>query len=74
MTGKWKVTIDTGPKVGTLEGNGRGKITGYVSGYGTFIGTHGTDDFEGVKKRGSFTFQQTDLHITMEALGTIMWP
>ena len=69
--GAWLITIT--PQ-NTLGGYGRGIITGYVFFSGTFMGTHGTGAFEGVKKMGSFSGNMASLPYIMDAWGTIMYP
>jgi len=71
LSGKWLVTITTQD---TMTGNGRGTITGFVFGSGTFAGTHGTGIFEGVKKMGSFNVNMASIPYTIDALGTIIYP
>lgn len=69
--GTWLITIT--PQ-NTLGGYGRGIITGYVFCSGTFVGTHGTGAFEGVKKMGEFYCSMASLPYIMDAWGTIMYP
>jgi len=71
FSGKWLVTITPQD---TMAGSGRGTITGFMFGSGTFAGTHGTGIFEGVKKMGSFSVNMASLPYTIDALGTIMYP
>ncbi|MDH5690871.1 MAG: hypothetical protein OEY81_05535 [Candidatus Bathyarchaeota archaeon] len=68
---KWVITITSQD---TLAGSSRGKLTmPFVS--GTFVGTHGTGDFEGVKIMGSYEGFHPDLtHIVADAEGTIKHP
>jgi len=71
---KFKITITKGRSRGTLSGSSRGKIT-MPQFSGTFVATHGTGDFEGVKIKGSFEGFHPDLeHIVAEAEGTIKYP
>jgi len=70
-SGIWLITI---PGQGTLAGSARGKITGYVFASGTFAGADGTDDFEGVKKMGSYTLDMTSMPYMFDASGTIIYP
>jgi len=71
LTVKWKLTF-TG---GTIEGSARGTISlGYLVS-GTFVGTHGTGDFEGVKKMGSIEGILLDpTHMEAEISGIIVFP
>ena len=71
VSAKWKLTLPEG----TIEGSWRGKITlGYIIS-GTFVGTHGTGEFEGVKKSGSVEGFLTDpTHALAEISGIIVWP
>ena len=71
LTVKWKLTFPGG----TIEGSARGKISqGYLVS-GTFVGTHGTGDFEGVKKRGSIEGILLDpQHMEAEISGIIVFP
>jgi len=81
-SGKWLITI---PGEGTVAGSARGKltVTGPYSGTtsGTYIGTYGTDAYEGVKKMGPYTLSYemdpaTGWFASAElwATGTIIWP
>ena len=71
LSAKWRLTFPGG----TIEGSARGKITlGYILS-GTFVGTHGTGDFEGVKKMGSFEGELIDeTHAVAEISGIIVYP
>ena len=71
VSAKWKLTLPEG----TIEGSWRGKITlGYIIS-GTFVGTHGTDEFEGVKKMGSIEGMLTsDTTAVAEISGIIVYP
>jgi len=71
LTVKWKLTFPEG----TIEGSARGIISlGYLVS-GTFVGTHGTGDFEGVKKRGSIEGILLDpTHMEAEISGIIVFP
>jgi hypothetical protein len=72
FSGKFLVTI---PGKGTIAGTGRGTITGFVYSLGTFIGTHGTGDFEGLIAKGSFEATFTSAtHFGMDCVGTSMYP
>ena len=73
-SGTWQITITTGPLQGTLAGRARGKITGYLFASGTFAGAHGTGDFEGVRKMGSYTLDMTSIPYMFDASGTIIYP
>ena len=73
---KWLITTSQG----TLAGSDRGKIT-MPQFSGTFVGTHGTGDFEGVKIIGSFEGYhpiidgEIDLeHVVANAWGTTIYP
>jgi len=68
---KWKLTFPGG----TIEGSARGTISqGYLVS-GTFVGTHGTGDFEGVKKMGSIEGMLLDpTHMEAEVSGIIVFP
>ena len=71
LTVKWKLTFPGG----TIEGSARGTISqGYLVS-GTFVGTHGTGDFEGVKKKGSIEGMLLDpQHMEAEVSGIIVFP
>jgi len=71
LTVKWKLTFPGG----TIEGSARGIISqGYLVS-GTFVGTHGTNDFEGVKKMGSIDGILLDpQHMEAEISGIIVFP
>jgi hypothetical protein len=71
VSAKWKLTFPQG----TIEGNWRGKITqGYIIN-GTFVGTHGTGEFEGVKKKGTVDGMLTsETTAVAEISGIIVWP
>jgi len=71
LTVKWKLTFPGG----TIEGSARGTISqGYLVS-GTFVGTHGTGDFEGVKKKGSIDgFLLDPQHMEAEISGIIVFP
>jgi len=71
LSGSWLVTITPQD---TMAGSARGTITGYVLGSGTFVGTHGTGMFEGVKKTGSFNVNMASIPYTIDATGTIVYP
>jgi len=71
LSGSWLVTITPHD---TMTGSGRGTITGYVLGSGTFAGPHGTGIFEGVRKMGSFNVNMASIPYTLDATGTIMYP
>jgi len=71
FSGRWLITITPQD---TMSGRGRGTITGYVFGSGTFAGTHGTGMFEGVKKMGSFNVNMASIPYTIDAWGTIIYP
>ncbi len=68
---KWLLTLPEG----TLSGSWRGKITlGYLIS-GTFVGTHGTGDLEGVKKMGSIDGMLTsETTAVAEISGIIIYP
>lgn len=68
---KWLLTLPEG----TLSGSWSGKITlGYII-TGTFIGTHGTGDLEGVKKMGSIDGMLTsETTAVAEISGIIIYP
>jgi len=71
LTVKWKLTFPGG----TIEGSARGTISqGYLVS-GTFVGTHGTGDFDGVKKMGSIEGMLLDpTHMEAEVSGIIVFP
>ena len=71
LSAKWRLTFPGG----TIEGSARGTITeGYVLA-GTFVGTHGSGDFAGVKKMGTFDGMLTsDTTAVAEILGIIVFP
>ena len=71
VSAKWKLTFPQG----TIEGSWRGKITqGYIIN-GTFVGTHGTGEFEGVKKKGTVDGMLTsETTAVAEISGIIVWP
>jgi len=71
VTLKWKLTFPGG----IIEGSARGTISqGYLIS-GTFVGTHGTGDFEGVKKMGSIEGMLLDpTHMEAEISGIIVYP
>ena len=71
LSAKWRLTFPGG----TIEGSARGKITeGYLLS-GTFVGTHGSGDFKGVKKMGSFEGMLTsETTAIAEILGIIVYP
>ena len=71
LSEKWLITITS---QGTLAGSSRGKITmPFIS--GTFVGTHGTGDFEGVKIMGSWNGFHPNLEtVEVETEGTIIRP
>jgi len=76
LSEKWLITTSQG----TLAGSDRGKIT-MPQFSGTFVGTHGTGDFEGVKIIGSFKGYhpiidgEIDLeHVVANAWGTTIYP
>jgi hypothetical protein len=71
LTVKWKLTFPEG----TIEGSARAIITqGYLVS-GTFVGTHGTGDFESVKKMGSIEGMLLDpTHMQAEISGIIVFP
>ena len=71
LSAKWRLTLPEG----TIEGSARGKITlGYILS-GTFVGTHGTGEFEGVKKMGSFEGMLTsETTVVVEISGIIVYP
>jgi len=71
LSAKWRLTLPEG----TIEGSARGKITlGYILS-GTFVGTHGTGIFEGVKKMGSFEGMLTsETTVVVEISGIIVYP
>jgi hypothetical protein len=72
FNGKFIITI---PDKGTIEGSGRGIITGFVNAPGTFVATHGTGDFLGSKSMGSYTAVFTTLtHYHMDCVGTTIYP
>ncbi len=72
LSAKWRLTF---PGRGTIEGSARGKITGFILLSGTFVGTHGTGDFEGVKKKGSFEGMLTsETTAVADISGIIVWP
>ena len=60
---------------GTISGSARGTISkGYLIN-GTFIGTHGTGEFEHVQKKGSLNGMLVDsTHTEIEAVGTVFYP
>ena len=68
---KWLLTLPEG----NLSGSWRGKITqGYILS-GTFVGTHGTGDLEGVKKMGSIDGMIIDeTHAVADITGIIIYP
>jgi hypothetical protein len=71
LSAKWRLTFPEG----TIEGSARGTITaGYLLS-GTFVGTHGSGDFAGVKKMGSFEGMLTsDTTAVAEISGIIIYP
>jgi hypothetical protein len=71
LSAKWRLTFPDG----TIEGSARGRITeGYLLS-GTFVGTHGTGDFEGVRKMGSFEGMLTsETTAVAEISGIIVYP
>ncbi len=71
LNAKWRLTFPGG----TIEGSARGKITeGYLLS-GTFVGTHGSGDFKGVKKMGSFEGMLTsETTAVAEISGIIVYP
>jgi hypothetical protein len=71
LTVKWKLTFPGG----TIEGSARAIISqGYLVS-GTFVGTHGTGDFEGAKKMGSIEGMLLDpTHMQAEVSGIIVFP
>ena len=71
LSAKWRLTFPGG----TIEGSARGRITeGYLLS-GTFVGTHGTGDFEGVRKMGSFEGMLTsETKAVAEISGIIVYP
>ncbi len=68
---KWRLTLPEG----TLSGSWRGEITlGYILS-GTFVGTHGTGDLEGVMKMGSIEGMITsETTAEAEISGIIVYP
>jgi len=71
LSGKWLITITPQD---TMAGSGRGRITGFVFGSGTFAGTHATGAFIGIKKMGSFEVNMASIPYTIDAWGTIIYP
>ena len=71
LSAKWRLTFPGG----TVEGSARGKITeGYLLS-GTFVGCHGSGDFAGVKKMGSFEGMLTsETTAIAEISGIIVYP
>jgi len=71
LNAKWLLTLPEG----TIAGSWRGKITlGYILS-GTFVGTHGTGDFRGVKKMGSVYGVLLDpTHATANITGMVVYP
>lgn len=68
---KWRLTFPEG----TLAGIWRGKITLGSVFSGTFVGTHGTGAFEGVKKMGSVEGVMIDeTHAEAEISGIVVFP
>jgi hypothetical protein len=66
-SGKFLITI---PDVGTVEGSGRGIITGFVNSAGTWEVTHCTGEFQGSKTMGSASATFTSAtHFSMECVG-----
>ena len=66
-SGKFLITI---PGVGTVEGSGRGIITGFNSA-GTWEVTHCTGEFQGSKTMGSALAAFTSAtHFSMDCVGT----
>jgi len=74
LSENWLITITKGRSQGTLAGSNRGKITMPLIS-GTFVGTHGTGEFEGVQIMGLWEGFHPDLtHVVVEAEGTIKYP
>jgi hypothetical protein len=71
LSAKWRLTFPEG----SIEGSARGRITeGYLLS-GTFVGTHGSGDFAGVKKMGTFDGMLTsETTATAEISGIIVYP
>ena len=71
FSGHWLLTY----KGGTISGSARGTISmGYLIN-GTFIGTHGTGEFEHVQKKGSLNGMLVDpTHTEIDAVGTVFYP
>ena len=71
LTVKWLLTFPEG----TIAGSARAKITGGFQISGSFVGTHGTGEFEGVRKMGSIEGVILDPeHIEGEILGIVVYP
>ncbi len=71
LNAKWRLTFPGG----SIEGSARGTIAeGYLLS-GTFVGTHGTGDFAGVKKMGSFDGMLTsETTAVADISGIIVYP
>jgi hypothetical protein len=68
---KWLLTFPEG----TIAGSWRGKITLGSVISGTFVGTHGTGEFEGVKKMGSVEGAMiNETYAVAEISGIVVFP
>ena len=71
LNAKWRLTFAEG----TIEGSARGTIAEGNLLSGTFVGTHGTGDFAGVKKMGSFDGMLTsETTAVADISGIIVYP
>ena len=67
FSGKYLITTPDG----TMAGSFRGKITSQIMHSGTFVGTHGTGGFEGVKIMGDCFGTQTTAYAQLVGIGTV---